>query len=73
MKKLTDWFPGAVKPVHAGPYQRDWGDGQVFYSQWTGSTWLVGSNTAFDATHKPEQRVSGNQALPWRGVTEDEP
>ena len=67
--KLTSWFPGDVKPVHVGVYERrpSFNTDIRQYSYWDGSAWhwlgwtapsavlLTGIHSAF-------------QDLPWRGV-----
>ena len=68
--KLTQWFPGDVKPVHVGVYERRLkGTTTVFYSRWDGEKWwslrrtVTGANTVL-----PVLRFSDYQNLPWRGV-----
>ena len=65
--KLTPWFPGDVKPVHVGVYERRLKfTTVVFYSRWDGKKWralrrtVTGANTVL--------RVSEYQNMPWRGV-----
>ena len=65
--KLTPWFPGTVKPVRAGVYERQYFREQLEtrYSYWNGEEWLVWGRTPNMA--KEESRISGLQNLPWRG------
>lgn len=64
--KLTDWFPGDVKPVHAGVYQRKYGTGSPMYCFWTGYRWMYGALSREDAVK--ETWDSTQQELPWRGI-----
>ena len=63
--KKTPWFPGDVKPVRPGVYERQYEVG-VYYSQFDGSTWRCGWRDAHTAIN--ETRVSPFQANPWRGL-----
>lgn len=66
-KKLTPWFPGDVKPVRAGYYERDWdGDGNRFgllSDYWDGRAWrnVYRHQVMAQARHS-------TQNLPWRGL-----
>ena len=66
--KLTPWFPGDVKPVRVGVYERDYlPSNPRAYCYWAGmkwSTWRRTPRQAADGYCKP----SGFQKLPWRGV-----
>ena len=66
--KLTQWFPGDVKPVHVGVYERrlKFKTG-VYYSQWDGEKWLRLHLTVEDAAASAGA-LSVYQNLPWRGV-----
>ncbi len=69
--KVTEWFPGDVKPVRRGVYERDFGGGGLrFYSfsRWTGSLWAYRAETPEKAAY--EKFISLNNNLPWRGLTE---
>jgi hypothetical protein len=63
-KKLTPWFPGNVKPVRSGYYERDWtGDGNTAGfdpDYWDGDIWRL---SKFGIAWR--QRA---KALPWRGL-----
>jgi hypothetical protein len=66
-KKLTPWFPGSVKPVRKGYYERDWnGDGnswRVAPDYWTGTAWRDAYSVCL------MEKVSRSvQNLPWRGL-----
>lgn len=71
---LTDWFPGSVKPVRKGVYQRmyTYTYGKSTHSQycyWDGKGWGLGEHTVEQAmTHEIVFMVAPNQVLPWRGV-----
>lgn len=71
--KLTPWFPGAVKPVRVGVYEREYplipsDEGTVhLYCYWSGnkwSTWALSPKDAFNLWYT----VGALQDLPWRGV-----
>ena len=65
--KLTPWFPGDVKPVHVGVYERRLKfRAGVYYSQWDGEKWLRLHWTVEGAAHQILDSVYQN--LPWRGV-----
>jgi hypothetical protein len=67
---LTEWYPGDVKPVRPGVYQRDWGGGIPVFSKWTGSHWKVCCETVNQAAK--ERRISSFQFIdPWRGLAQD--
>ena len=65
--KLTPWFPGDVKPVHIGVYERrlKFRPG-VYYSQWDGEKWYYLRDTVDKAAI--QSVYSAHQNLPWRGV-----
>ena len=70
--KLTPWFPGDVKPVRVGVYQRDY-SGTTFschrsqYCYWNGKFWSIFSFGPLEALEFKRQK-STLQNLPWRGV-----
>ena len=65
--KLTQWFPGYVKPVHVGVYERRLRfKTDVYYSRWDGEKWCTLCDTVDEAAHKIFD--SAYQNLPWRGV-----
>lgn len=67
--KKTPWFPGDVKPVRAGVYERQFQHGLTFpYSRWNGSYWCMSDLNCDDAgcQHEP----SSSQFEPWRGLAE---
>ena len=70
--KFTDWFPGSVKPVRKGVYQREYIYGKskgIQYCYWNGKGWGMGEHTAEQAmTHEIVFMVAPRQVLPWRGV-----
>lgn len=67
---MTDWFPGSVRPVHLGVYQRDENENTCF-SYWDGNNWGWNKRTPKDAL-KFSLWHSNHQCLPWRGLTKDE-
>ena len=64
--KLTPTFPGHIKPVRVGIYQRKdcatWG-----YAYWSGSQWSADWLSARKA-YLNRDYVSFCQQLPWRGL-----
>ena len=65
--KLTEWYPGTVKPVRKGVYQRlNPLTGNTVYSNWTGKYWHAYTDRLFDAKNRKE--LSQFQNLAWRGV-----
>ena len=69
--KLTEWYPGDVKPVRVGVYQQQSGIRPVSigYQYWDGSFWNGWFKTAEMAFRFRRSRVSiSHQNDPWRGV-----
>lgn len=64
--KLTPWFPGTVKPVRPGVYQRIvWC--RRTYSFWDGQHWHAGTESPKPARYV--DRLSDFQAsAQWRGI-----
>ena len=63
--KLTQWFPGDVKPVHIGVYERRLTK-YLYYSRWDGEKWYYLRDTVDEAASQIID--SAHQNLPWRGV-----
>ncbi len=56
--KMTPWYPGTVKPVRDGYYQRRLNGKFLLYkAYWDGVSW------------RSTDCVGYHQNLPWRGVT----
>lgn len=72
MKTVTQWFDGAVKPVHIGVYERSiYGSGSTAFWNWNGQYWEHGG---YRTPTVPRHRLvtpSLNQSLPWRGLAEN--
>lgn len=70
--KLTDWFPGAVKPVRNGVYQREYICGKAkitSYCYWYGHWWYAGGDSVEGAVNNFQPvLVAPSQSLRWRGV-----
>ena len=71
--KLTPWFPGTVKPVRVGVYERDFSGTYagnlpgLHYCYWNGKFWgLYGTNPKIAVWY--QDKPSLNQNFPWRGV-----
>jgi putative component of toxin-antitoxin plasmid stabilization module len=68
MKDVTQWFPGDVKPVHVGVYERDYGYGLRFW-YFDGSFWRFGGTTTVQAC-RAGHRIATEQSYPWRGLAD---
>ena len=69
--KLTPWYPGHVKPVRVGVYERKYrniNDNSV-YSRWNGEKWFCGSFHVHFA--EEDMEPSSYQSLPWRGIAKE--
>lgn len=68
--KLTDWYPGDVKPVRVGVYERNFDrpDGERWYSFWDGKHWRFGHFAKHWAEQYKDEKLSFEQRLPWRGI-----
>lgn len=64
--KLTKWYPGNVKPVRDGVYQRDYGEGEIVFCLFKSRSWYWCSDTIKGA--EAEITPSLNQQVPWRGI-----
>lgn len=66
--KLTPWFPGDVKPIRVGFYERQYSssdDRQQNYDldYWSGASWHYGNGQI----KRPRDRAL-NQERRWRGL-----
>ena len=70
--KTTPWFPGDVKPVRAGVYERPHPDSQVpVFSYWNGSFWCAYSPSIEHAVRCGLNCIGSlSQDLEWRGLAE---
>ena len=66
--KTTAWYPGTVKPVRAGVYERQYKFNGVKYCYWSGRYWCLPEITARKAFGI--RFMSEYQNLPWRGLME---
>ena len=68
MAKTTKWFPGTVKPVHVGLYQRRLVFGGM-WSWWNGKVWCGwGGTEEIAARNGKEGYMSSVQDARWRGL-----
>lgn len=71
--KTTPWFPGSVKPVRKGVYQRTSripsANSFLVYSFWNGKFWLLNATYLANATRTSVG--SAYQDLPWRGLAQE--
>lgn len=77
---FTPWFPGEVRPVRPGVYQRRiplakphgraWSVERylLVYARWNGKCWLAYGMTAKAAAQN--RAVSSFRGCPWRGRTQ---
>ncbi len=57
--KLTDWFPGKVKPMLKGKYEVETAKGYTYHAMWSGEFWYNDWN---------DEKIKIKQ---WRGVAYD--
>lgn len=75
--KKTPWFPGTVKPVRKGVYQRSYtGETRhrkdLRFNYWDGKSWRFPAYSPEVAADFSEGWLkSGFQGLPWRGLASD--
>jgi hypothetical protein len=71
MKKRTPWFPGTVKPVHVGVYERKGLPSWDRYSHWGGKRWGC-SDISPDAAVRSAKQIGSScfQDREWRGLAE---
>ena len=68
--KLTEWYPGDVKPYRPGVYERSYGfTSNVGYAFFDGVDWFLRSHTKEDAI--TDKQKSRHKQLPWRGLAQD--
>lgn len=67
--KLTDWFPGDIKPIRVGIYERRYSE-SINFSKWNGEYWSFGYYSV-DLANERGHYLSQYQNLPWRGLAED--
>lgn len=68
--KMTPWFPGDVRSVRVGVYERLYNPDWARFCHWNGVFWSVCGLTAriADLVAGTESHV---QNLPWRGLAEE--
>jgi hypothetical protein len=65
--KLTEWYPGNVKPVRVGVYERQYGLSRPTYCWWNGLEFCSGHMKKSGA-RKLKDSISPYQDDPWRGI-----
>jgi hypothetical protein len=69
----TPWFPGNVRPVRVGVYERrqpsKWCSTQ--YSYWDGQHWGGSHSMPSDAYDYGRHSASLMQSVAWRGLTKE--
>lgn len=68
--KLTPWYPGNVKPVRVGVYERDYPGEGIYFCKWNGKRWHAGNKKLKLAKKVPIPSFS--QSLPWRGIAKEQ-
>jgi hypothetical protein len=66
-ERVTDWFPGDVKPALPGWYQREWDTEESMKAcdYWDGADWYIG------AGGKTPSSIKALSPRRWRGLAED--
>lgn len=67
--KLTPWFPGYLKPVHVGVYERNYGEKlnpDLVYSKWDGHQWMAYGDDVDFADKQTCPTL--HQCEEWRGI-----
>lgn len=68
----TSWYRGDQKPVRAGVYERDYGNGAFdnrAFCWFDGSTWYLGSDMIEQCVlYATKKILTKKQNLPWRGL-----
>ena len=72
--KLTDWFPGHIKPVRKGVYIASVGRNK-FYRYWNGRWWSEGTfYPSLEGWPDSKSKKCGDKQdqarIKWRGLTE---
>lgn len=68
--KLTLWYPGEVKPVYVGLYERKYDDRSIHFCYWTGEYFSVLLEPNEQEDDEYIFMLSPFQDEPWRGLTE---
>lgn len=65
----TDWFPGSVKPVRAGLYERLLpGDAEARWAWFDGTVWYLSAMTAEEALGHCGITAMSQSNPQWRGI-----
>jgi hypothetical protein len=72
--QLTEWYPGSIKPVRPGVYERKYSFyrascaplSKSYYSRFDGTCWYAGLRTS--ELGAVCYFRSADQDLPWRGL-----
>jgi hypothetical protein len=68
---LTDWYPGDVKPVRDGVYQRHYYDAIIVYCHYKEGRWRhAGLSIEYASDKCNFDKISSNQKEKWRGLNE---
>lgn len=69
--KLTEWFPGHIKPVRPGVYQQlSAVDKTLGYQRWDGANWSSWYSTVEGAAKATDVAAHPFQNDQWRGLAE---
>jgi hypothetical protein len=69
LPKRTLWYPGNVKPVRVGAYEKVHNSFEKCYQWWNGKWWGICCISPDYAMAYNDQE-SQYQTLPWRGLEE---
>lgn len=69
--KLTNWFPGYIKPVRVGVYQQLNGSGKLGYQYWDGVRWHSWATLPELATDTCFWAAEFYQNDSWRGLAQE--
>ncbi len=64
--KLTDWFPGDVKPARPGVYETKEPDGTIWFNEFDGVDWFYGNHACVPS--KSRTVLPGELLISWRGL-----
>ena len=76
-QKLTDWFPGSVKPARKGVYEfQNLISGRALFARFDGKNWRYQRGTvesaarAVELSPRPTPASRQGTGYLWRGLTE---
>ena len=69
-QKLTPWYPGEIKPIRIGFYERMYHRGQAYFCWWDGAQFGLASEVPSVGKVGVHSILisSPYQNIPWRGM-----